>query len=227
MKIRATVATLVGLTAGIAALPADARVAVTRVSPAGSGPVNIAVNDTVTFELRMNSIAGETLFGLGFSAHGYNPSVLQFNQGRGIRRYLNDGGGTFLSNIAGTSSGGAPATQQRVLAQNQIGAFGPRVQMALSASIDEVFPDVATPDPGLEGGTTPMFRLVFQGVSEGTTTINFDTAYQGDGVIIAGGGAVPGTGFSVTVNVPEPTAVAAGATALASVLGLAAVRRRL
>lgn len=223
MKLSAALVALLLLTAGSSA---NAAITVNRVG--STGAVTVGVNEEVTISLNIRNPTSTGIFGLGFSAHGYDEAVADFVSGRAVRRYLNDGEGTYLPNLSGTSSGGTGIALQRVLAESAIGANGNRVQFALSAATSEQIGIEPSIDPGIDGNVgTAQFNIIFKGVAEGQTTIHFDTAYQGDLVNLAGGADEEGVGFDVVINVPEPSAVAAGAASLASVLGVIAVRRRL
>ena len=191
------------------------------VGASASGAASIPVGGSVTIELRMSNVSATEVWGLGASAHGY-AGGLSFTSGRAVRQYLraDDGLGDPVSvpNLAGTSSGGTGLALQRVLAESQIGANGPRVQMALSALTAGHSTVPLGFDFGLDANTatSPMFRLTFQGIAPGVYTILLDSSYQGDLVNLAGGasGEIAGTQFVVTV-VPEP------GTALLMGLGLA------
>lgn len=174
----------------------------------------IDVGQDLVIELRMSNVSQTAAFGLGASVHGYEGG-LSFISGRAVRRYLNDGDGTYINNLAGTSSGGTGLALQRVLAPNRIGANTERVQIALSAGTSPNLGVDPSIDPGLEGTTSPMFRLTFRGLNPGTYTMLIDSSYQGDLVNIEGGDEeILGTSIVVTV-VPEP------GTALLMGLGLA------
>lgn len=177
----------------------------------------IAPGEDLVIELRMSNVSQTGAFGLGASVHGYQGG-LSFIEGRGVRRYLLDGEGGQLSNVAGVpSTGGTTCTGtcQRVLSEGRITGFGDRVQIALTAGLDPVTGADPSIDPGLEGAGTPMFRLLFRGAAPGVYTVLMDSSYQGDLVNIDGGTEeIAGTSIVVTV-VPEP------GTALLMGLGLA------
>ena len=217
--------------AAVFAADAASAVELVLVGVSASGSANVAVNDLVTVELRMTNTSGTEVWGLGASARGYAPG-LEFVSGRAVRQYLraDDGLGDPVSgpNLAGTSSGGTGLALQRVLAESQIGANGLRVQIGLSALTAAHSTIPLGFDFGLDANTatSPMFRLVFQAKTAGTHTILIDSGYQGDLVNLAGGATEEIVGTQFVVNVPEPSAVGASAATLASVLGVAAIRRR-
>lgn len=158
----------------------------------------------VTIELRMTNASQDAIYGLGASVHGYGDD-LELISGRAVRRYLNDGDGTYLPNLAGTATG-TGAAQQRVLAESEIGTNGPRVQIALSATTAEQLGVDPSLDPGLEGGQGAMFRLVFR-VSYSANfpiRLKIDSTYQGDLVNLAGGASTEIVGTTFLIGMPEP-----------------------
>lgn len=199
------------------ALPTSARAVEMQLVGASAGPIEYPnIGTEITIELRMtNNNQTDGIYGLGVSAHGYADN-LQFVSGRAVRRY-SLGTDSPLINLAGTPIG-TGAAQQRVLTETAIGTNGPRVQLALSADVIGHNLDESVPaDPGLEGDSSPMFRLVFRVVNPGPVFIYFDSSYQGDLINLDPLGnpnstEVVGTTFSF---VPEPC------TALLTGLGLA------
>ena len=224
MKLRAALMALLILAL---ASSATAAVTVTRIATTGGNPNALGVNETVTFRITLTNPDATSIFGLGFSARGYDEAVVDFDSGVAVSSYLNaicvGPGSCFggLNNLAGTASGA-----NRALAESAIGANGNRVQFALSATTTGV-PNTGSADQGLDNVVgTSQFDITFRGVANGSTTIFFDTEYQGDLINLAGGATEEGVGFSVPITVPEPAAIAARAAALGTVIDVVAIRRR-
>lgn len=186
----------------------------------------VAPGDIITLDIRMSNTNGDTpsVLGLGASVHGYAGNA-SFVSGEAVGTYLNTncfpGFGCFggLPNLAGAASGA-----NRTLAQSSIGAFGPRVQIALSASTTATT-GIGTIDPGLDGGNgTAQFRVSFQ-ILEGAQDFDLliDSSYQGDLVnTSAGDREIAGQTVRISI-VPEPgTALLMGL----GLAGLAAAGRR-
>lgn len=225
MKLRAALMALLMIFAGASA--ATAAVTATLLGTTGGNPNALGVDETVTIRITITNPTATPVFGLGFSARAYDEAVVDFDSGAAVGTFLNAicvaPGSCFggLNNLAGTANG-----SQRTLAESAIGANGNRVQFALAATTTAV-PNTGSVDQGLDNVVgTSQFDITFRGVAAGSTTIFFDTEYQGDLVNLAGGATEEGVGFSVPITVPEPAAVAASAAALGSVLGVVAIRRR-
>lgn len=227
MKLRAALMALFMIFAG--ASTATAAVTATLLGTTGGDPDALGVDETVTIRLTLTNPTSTQVFGLGFSARGYDEGIVDFDSGVAVSNYFNAvclpaptgclGG---LSNLAGSASGA-----NRALAESAIGANGNRVQFALSAAVTGVSNVGAGTDTGIDGNVgTSQFDITFRGIAEGTTTIFFDTGYQGDLVNLSGGADEEGVGFSVAITVPEPAAVAGGIASLGAVVGVVAVRRR-
>jgi len=204
----------------LAASTAGALVTVTATgAPAGQ----VGAGDLITLDIRLSATPGQSIQGLGLSVHGYGSNA-SFVSGAAVGSYLNSvcigAGSCFggLANVAGAANG-----TQRTLAQNSIGAFGPRVQFALSASGSPIA--AGTADQGLDNvaGST-MFRVTLQ-IAPGATdfTLFVDSSYQGDLVNLPAGAVEEAVGQSFLIVVPEPgTALLMGL----GLAGLAAAGRR-
>lgn len=197
-----------------------------ELSVVGANSATIGLGEDVTIDIRLTNLSATSVQGLGASVHGY-AGGLDFVSGQGVGNYFNlvclpapTGCLGGLLNVAGTANGA-----NRNLAESQIGAFGPRVQIALSAALAPVNGTGVGTDIGLDGVTgSTMFRVTFRGAAAGTYELLIDSSYQGDLVNLGGGGEgeIAGTTFTVTV-VPEPgTALLMGL----GLMGLAAAGRR-
>lgn len=184
----------------------------------GPSAVTVQPGEQVAFGLNIRNPSGQAVHGLGFSVHGYDESVADFNSGQAVQDYLNNvcfapdlcfGG---LENFAGGT-----------LEEGGFGSNGPRVQFALSASLEPTTGTGAF-DQGLDGFEgTPQFSLLFDAIAPGVTTLFIDTGYQGDAVILPGGIPLESFGTTLTINVvPEPgTALLMGL----GLIGLASSRK--
>ena len=190
----------------------------------GAPEGQVGEGDLITLDIRLTNPGGLSLFGLGASVHGYAGNA-EFVSGQAVGTYLDAicvGPGTCfggLNNLAGTANG-----SQRTLAESAIGANGPRVQFALSATTTGV-PNTGVNDQGLDNvvGST-QFRVtlrILPGASDFTLFV--DSSYQGDLVNLAGGETTEINGQSFLIVVPEPgTALLMGL----GLAGLAAAGRR-
>ncbi|MEZ4280304.1 MAG: PEP-CTERM sorting domain-containing protein [Myxococcota bacterium] len=196
--------------------------ALVTISATGA-PDRLVPGDVFTLEIVMTASAGSPIQGIGASVHGYG-GIFRFIRGEAVGNYFNAiclgpglcfGG---LTNGAGTANG-----TQRTLVENSLGAFGPRVQFALSASGSPITA-LGGADQGLDGVLgTAMFRVTFQ-VLEWVPDFAFfvDTSYEGDLVDLPNGLTEEAVGVSF-FYMPEPgTAVLMGL----GLAGLAAATRR-
>ena len=201
---------------------ASATVTFTVIGTSGTDPASMTIGDTVTVDVRIAS-DGTPTFGLGASAWDYDEAVADFVSGDNVDTYLHEtcipdyGCFTGLTNLAGGAA-----------VETEISPNGNRVQIANSADLAGIS-GTGADDPGLDGvvaGGDAQFRITFEAIGDGDTTIQFGTGYQGDGIILAGGVNEAAVNDTVAISVPEAGQVAGSLAALGSVMALVAIRRR-
>jgi hypothetical protein len=211
---------------------ASAELTYTATATSSSGSLTgLVPGDVVTIDITLRSDADvnadQLAFGVGGTAINYDESIISYTSGAAASDVLVQVcipatgcfGGVDNSTIAA-------ATPQLSLAN----PLGPEVQFVNAASTSGSAFSGAT-DEGVITGVAgdPQFQLVFtvpEG-ADGETTIEIGASVDyGDALILAGGELGVTNSAFVTVTVPEPTAVASSAVALASVFGVIGIRRR-
>lgn len=193
----------------------------------GNALNSLVPGEEVTIDIRVTA-DGDSIAALGASVYGYDESVADFTSGEAVREIFHPiavpGVGAFggLWNIATVNGEG-------LLVESALGANGNRVQIFNSYSLSE-YSDQPL-DPGLDGvigGGDAQFRLVFAVVGPGATSLLIGTGYEGDAVVLPGGGQIQANGAVVHLStggppVPEPGTALLFGIGLA---GLAAQGRR-
>lgn len=179
-----------------------------EVSVVGSNTVTVLPGELVTVDLLLRNPTGDPVAGLAYSAHGYDESVADFHSGEAISKYL-----TTVCIAPGSCFGGLDNLNAGALEETEIGSRGKRIQFAISASLVG-FTNTGDTDQGLDGVEgSSQFRILFEAIAPGITTILLDTSYQGDAVILTDPvRTIAGIGSTFTIRVvPEPgTAILMG-----------------
>jgi hypothetical protein len=184
----------------------------------GPNSATVLLGQQVAVDVTLTNLSGDTVAGIGVSVYGYDESVADFASGQAVSSYLNTS-----CTAPGVCSGGLENLRGGSLFESAIAGNGPRVQIALSATLT---PSAGIPgvDQGLDGNAgTPMFSVLFDAIAPGVTTLFIDTAYYGDAIVYPDGSIGQAQGSTFTINViPEPgTALLMGL----GLLGLAASGR--
>lgn len=220
MKIHAV---LVACALIFASSVASATTVLTLLGTSGGDPDALGVGESVTFHLTFQNPSADAIASLGLSVYDYDEAVADFDSGISVPTYLN------LLYSGGTGFGGLANLNSPTLVETSFGGNPNRVQFALSATVGAAITNTGVGlDEGIDGSVgTSQFDITFVGVANGSTTLLIGTGYPGDFVVLAGGINEQSNIVMLPITVPEPGAVAAGAMALASVIGMAGIRRRL
>lgn len=221
MKIHAL---LVACAVFLAGSVASASVTVTLLGVTGGDPDALGVGETVTAQLLVTNPEENALIAIGLSAFGYDEAVADFDSGAAVPNLLNA-----FCPAPGQCFGGLDNLVGGALAETTFGGNPNRVNFVIAATAGAAVSNVGTGlDQGLDNQVgTSQFDITFVGVANGSTTITFGTGFPGDEVVLEGGVPTLADNAMLTITVPEPGAIAAGGMALASVLGMAGIRRRL
>ena len=219
MKIRAM---LLASALIFAAGAANAGVTFTVTGTSGANPAGMAIGEFMTVDVRISSDGEPAIFGLGASAYGYDTNFLSFDSGDAVVSYLHD---TCIPAPTNVCFNGLDNVEGGALTAEADG----RIQIGNSASLTGRV-GTGDLDPGLDGavgGDDAQFRLVFEAIAEGTSTLTVGTgANQGDVIVLAGGVTEQATNDTLVITVPEPGAVVSGLAALGSVLAVVGIRRK-
>lgn len=197
-------------------------IAVSSGTTDGSTTANVSQGDTVTIDfVAERGTTGDGITALGSSAYGYDATV-SFVSGEAVGSFFN----TFLSPPTGPAFGGFTNASSGMLSEQ-----GGRVNLLQGVAVPPGLSGYSEDnDIGLGGVLVSAggnhAQVIFQAAADGTTAITLGSDGNVDVVATATGGAEATVNAMVTVNVPEPASVLAGVTALGSVLGVAALRRR-
>ena len=198
---------------------ANAALTWTATATASGGDINNMLDgDTLTIDITLRSDA-EGVYGFGGAAYGYDPGsvILDGPNSYGAVNALNSicFGGMCFGGMTDQLAGNQPVVQ------------GAEVQFFNGVSITAVTGTGAADEvsnvPGFAVGDG-QFRLTFS--VDATTTIQIGDGGSGDGAIGNGGLPLASNNTSVTVTVPEPTAIASSLAALGSVFAVVGLRRR-
>jgi len=206
----------------LASSAASADITFDIVGTSGGDPNALQIGETLTIDMIMTNPEGTGVTGIGASVWDYDEMVLAFDSGEAVASYLNTSCDAPFSCIGGLENVAAGA-----LIESEIGANGFRVQIANSIAFVTKSNTGIGVDQGLDGNVgTTQFQVTFEALAEGSATLQVGTGYQGDIVVLPGGAIGEAVNDSITITVPEPGAAAASLTALASVWGIYAIRRR-
>jgi hypothetical protein len=186
----------------------------------------IPVGGSVSIGARIGDLVSESILATGASYYGYDSSVVTYVSGSAVDSIFHD------TCVPGPGPvGGVANLVQDPLVETDVGPGGPlvgtlHVPVLVAASFDPVMIPVG--DAGLDGecgGGDAQFRLTFEGISEGETTLTIGTGDDADGILILSAGIVQATNATVTITVPEPEATASLACGMLLLIGLAAIGR--
>jgi hypothetical protein len=197
---------------------ANAALTWTATATASGGDINNMLDgDTLTIDITLRSDAA--VYGFGGAAYGYDPGSVTLDGANsyGAVNALNAMcfGGTCYGGMADQLAGHQPLVQ------------GAEVQFFNGVSVTAINGTGAADEqsnvPGFAAGDG-QFRLAF--TVHSSSTIQIGDGGSGDGAIGNGGLPLASNNTSVTVTVPEPTAIASSLAALGSVFAVVGLRRR-
>jgi hypothetical protein len=178
----------------------------------GSSPAS-----TLTIDITLRSdadVSGETVFGVGGAAFGYDESVASYQGGTAASDVLVQVCVAALGCFGGVDNGVIAGAGPALSLANPL---GPEVQFLNAASTGRSAFSGAL-DEGVNGAAgSAQFQLVFQAGPAGSTTIELGASTDyGDALILSGGAlGVTNSAFVTLTVIPEP------GTALLMGLGLA------
>jgi hypothetical protein len=194
---------------------------------AGGNSVVLRPGETVEIEIAVDNLSETAVNAIAASIFGYDESIADFIPGTG-----RSADSFFVEicvgpNVCGGGIGAAltPTFPDRLdLVESEILGRGKRVQfMHHFTSIGDFTNETGALDQGWDGTQeSPDSIVAFQAVGLGTTVIEIGTGYEGDTVVLPGGGYQPAeqsATFTIQV-IPEPTIAVLMALGLAGLAGL-------
>lgn len=214
-------------------------ISIVNVTSSGGNVGQLANNDVLTFDLRLENVGNQNLFGLGIGVTGYDVG----NDGVLTNNHLRFTGGSVAASAFNTSFTDIPVPTAEGGLDNirsapiEFGSGAPlfnprRIQLfdaaAITPSNGDGSLDVGIGGNGIATGDV-HFRVSFRavtgltGIASNNVTLQFGVGEFGNIAVGAGGSELPFTNASYTVNViPEPgTALLLGL----GLIGLAAKRQ--
>jgi hypothetical protein len=217
-------------------------------SVSGTTSATVPVGATVVVDVAFSNNNSDAIGAIGALAFGFDDNLLGFTSGEAVGSATNTSildlgpsgllpqGG--ISNSAGTAGspnpGGAAAAANRDIGAGDVLQTGTNTVVEWFSGVQSTLPtptSADTNDLGIDGDLISdggsSVALIFEALDSGVVEVTFGGDGNLGGVVLGSGEVLgPEINTTVTINVPEAGPLAASLVALASVVGVVAIRRR-